>query len=57
MGEIKIRVGEKVKRVKKQLGIYIVVEPFYCDVIVGEEGYKCEKQCEMCKDIVKKNKQ
>tara|TARA_R110000796_G_scaffold104763_1_gene214633 strand:+ start:868 stop:1038 length:171 start_codon:yes stop_codon:yes gene_type:complete len=45
------------KEVEKQLGIYIVVEPFYCDVIVGEEGYKCEKQCEMCKDIIKKKKQ
>ena len=26
-----------------------VVEPFYCDVIVGEEGYRCKKQCDMCK--------
>ena len=36
------------KEVEKQLGIYTVVEPFYCDVIVGEEGYKCKKQCKTC---------
>jgi hypothetical protein len=30
-----------------------VVEPFYCDVIVGEEGYRCKKQCDMCKEFPK----
>lgn len=28
-----------------------VNEPFYCDIIEGEEGYICKKQCEMCKGI------
>ena len=41
------------KEVEQQLGIYIVVEPFYCDVIVGEEGYRCRKQCKMCKGFPK----
>tara|TARA_R110000868_G_scaffold356430_1_gene617937 strand:+ start:378 stop:536 length:159 start_codon:yes stop_codon:yes gene_type:complete len=41
------------KEVEQQLGIYVVVEPFYCDVIVGEEGYRCKKQCDMCKGFPK----
>jgi hypothetical protein len=37
----------------KQLTLTDVVEPFYCDVIVGEEGYRCKKQCDMCKEFPK----
>ena len=28
-----------------------VNEPFYCDIIEGEEGFRCKKQCSMCKNI------
>ena len=35
----------------EQLTLTDVVEPFYCDVIVGEEGYRCRKQCKMCKGL------
>jgi hypothetical protein len=38
---------------KEQLTLTDVVEPFYCDVIVGEEGYRCKKQCDMCKEFPK----
>ena len=28
-----------------------VNEPFYCDIIEGEEGYKCKEQCMLCRSI------
>jgi hypothetical protein len=56
-GDIKLDelVKEAYALVKKdraeQLTLTDVVEPFYCDVIVGEEGYRCKKQCDMCKEF------
>lgn len=26
-----------------------VNEPFYCDIIEGEEGYRCKEQCMLCR--------
>jgi hypothetical protein len=58
-GDIKLDelVKEAYALVKKdraeQLTLTDVVEPFYCDVIVGEEGYRCKKQCDMCKEFPK----
>ena len=28
-----------------------VNEPFYCDIIEGEEGYRCKEQCMSCRSI------
>jgi hypothetical protein len=28
-------------------------ETFYCDVFEGKGGYKCEKQCDICKELIK----
>ena len=44
---------DRKQELEKQLTIHVVVEPFYCDVIVGEEGYRCRKQCKMCKGFPK----
>ena len=38
----------------KQLIIADVVDEFYCDIVVGEEGYRCKEQCQMCKDYIDK---
>ena len=38
----------------EQLTLTDVVDEFYCDIVVGEEGYRCKEQCQMCKDYIDK---
>jgi hypothetical protein len=38
----------------EQLNLTDVVDEFYCDIVVGEEGYRCKEQCQMCKDYIDK---
>ena len=38
----------------EQLNLTDVVDEFYCDIVVGEEGYRCKEQCQICKDYIDK---
>ena len=50
-------VGNLSKRATKAInefdGVVLddVNEPFYCDIIEGEEGYRCKEQCMSCRSM------
>jgi|TARA_R110002167_G_scaffold202972_1_gene406908 hypothetical protein len=39
------------ERVESNVVLDAVNEPFYCDIIEGEEGYRCKEQCMSCRSI------
>ena len=42
---------EELKNLVNNVVLDDVNEPFYCDIIEGEEGYRCKEQCMSCRSI------